>query len=66
MESPNLDTPAAGERVGLAGSTLEKLRMTGRGPRYVKLGRSVRYRPRDLDEWVAARVRERTADKALA
>lgn len=26
--------------------------MYGRGPRYIKVGRSVRYRVSDLDEWL--------------
>lgn len=50
------DTHGAAERTGLAVATLEKLRCTGRGPRFAKIGRSVRYRVMDLDEWVAAHL----------
>lgn len=34
-------------------STLEVWRSLGRGPRYLKLGRSVRYRKRDVERWLA-------------
>lgn len=62
MNTRPLNTPAAGEYVGLAARTLEKLRIVGGGPRFVKLGRAVRYRPVDLDDWLAARLRNSTSD----
>jgi excisionase family DNA binding protein len=40
--------------LGLSISTLNKLRCTGYGPVYFKLGRAVRYDPQDLDQWLAA------------
>lgn len=53
-----VDTKAAAERLGLAVSTLEKLRVSGGGPVFCKLGRRVVYRASDLDAWVAShRVR---------
>lgn len=51
-----MTTDGAATYTGLATSTLEKLRLTGNGPMFLKLGRSVRYRPSDLDAWLAARV----------
>lgn len=42
-------------------STLEKLRVFGGGPPYLKLGRAVRYRPADLDAWLVARLTESTS-----
>ena len=50
-----LDTRAAARFVGLSHSTLEKLRVTGTGPTYLKLGHIVRYLPEDLVQWLAAR-----------
>lgn len=50
-----LDTRAASRRLGLAESTLEKLRVTGGGPVFCKLGRRVVYRLVDLDAWIASR-----------
>ena len=57
-----LDTRQAGAYVGLSVKTLEKLRVTGRGPRYAKAGRRVIYDRRDLDRWVAARKRGFTGE----
>jgi predicted DNA-binding transcriptional regulator AlpA len=39
--------------VGNTPATLELWRSVGRGPRFVKLGRSVRYRKRDVERWLA-------------
>ncbi|OBB73661.1 AlpA family transcriptional regulator [Mycobacterium sp. 852014-52144_SCH5372336] len=35
---------------------LSRLRFEGHGPKYVKLGRSVRYRWEDVHSWVEANV----------
>jgi excisionase family DNA binding protein len=40
----------------LSERTLERLRLRGGGPHYVKAGRAVRYRETDLEEWIADRV----------
>jgi predicted DNA-binding transcriptional regulator AlpA len=56
-----VDTEGASRHIGLAASTLEKLRVSGGGPRYVKLGRAVRYRLADLEDYLAERVRENTS-----
>ena len=50
-----LDTRDAARFVGLSRSTLEKLRVSGSGPTYLKLGHIVRYLPEDLVQWLAAR-----------
>jgi len=42
---------------------LQEWRRLGTGPEFVRVSaRSVRYRRRDLDAWVAARVRKSTSD----
>lgn len=48
--------------LGLSTSFLNKRRVYGGGPKYVKLGGRVAYRKEDLDEWVNSRVRESTSD----
>lgn len=48
--------------VGLAESTLAKLRLNGNGPAYCKLGRRVVYRPADLEYWLASRLARDTSD----
>lgn len=50
-----LDTHEAAARTGLSSSYLRKLRLTGTGPRFMKLGRAVRYRESDLNAWLDAR-----------
>ena len=48
-----LRTPEAGEYVGLPPSTLEKKRLTGDGPAFIRLGgRAIGYDIRDLDAWL--------------
>ncbi len=40
--------------------TIERWRATGTGPRFVKLGRRVAYRPDDLTAFIDAQVRSHT------
>jgi predicted DNA-binding transcriptional regulator AlpA len=48
--------------VGLSESTLAKLRISGNGPTYCKLGRRVVYRVADLEEWLQSRATRDTSD----
>lgn len=50
-------------RLGLSPATLRNWRVAGRGPRFVKLSRAVRYRPADVAAWVASGERQSTSDK---
>lgn len=59
-----LDVKTAAKRLGLSKSTLDKLRVYGGGPRFSKLGRSVRYSTTDLDMWVAENRRTSTSAAA--
>jgi predicted DNA-binding transcriptional regulator AlpA len=43
-----------GEQLGLSVATLRAWRHRGKGPRFLRLGRSVRYLPSDVDEFVRA------------
>lgn len=56
-----LRTPAAASLVGLSASTLTKLRLTGGGPMYLKLGKTVVYDPSDLKNWLESKRRRSTA-----
>jgi predicted DNA-binding transcriptional regulator AlpA len=58
---PMLRTNGAAEYTGLSVSTLNKLRLSGGGPLYIKLGRSVVYAPADLEAWLAGHRRRSTA-----
>ncbi len=57
-----LDTPGAANFLKLSTSTLTKRRLTGGGPRYLKLGRRVVYSRSALDEWAHANERTSTSD----
>ena len=46
--------------------TLAKWRWLGTGPRYVKIGRSVYYRARDLERFIDANVCEPVAERGAA
>jgi predicted site-specific integrase-resolvase len=52
----------AARLLGVAPATLERWRWAGRGPRYRKLGRCVRYALEDLEAFVAASARTSTSD----
>ena len=62
-EAPEvLDVRRASHIVGLSPSTLNTLRSRGGGPPYVKMGRRVFYRVKDLRAWRDARLRSSTAE----
>jgi excisionase family DNA binding protein len=51
--SPLLTQAEAARFLRLSERTLERLRVSGGGPKYVKIGRRVFYRQQDLEAWVA-------------
>jgi predicted DNA-binding transcriptional regulator AlpA len=57
-----LSTLQAARYCGLSPRTLEKMRTTGAGPRFIKLGRAVKYALEDLDQWIAGNRRRSTSD----
>ena len=54
----------AAKYVGLSESMMAKMRCRGGGAVYFKLGRAVRYRQDDLDEWLSARRVRHSSDAA--
>ena len=60
--SPFLTTDQAARYVGLSRQALEKMRRQGRGPRFRKHGRYVRYHIADLDEWSNAHRKNATSE----
>jgi hypothetical protein len=57
-----LNQREAAERLRLSERTLERFRLTGDGPPYVKAGRRVVYRAEDLERWISARLWTSTAE----
>lgn len=52
FKAPLLNETQAAELLGMTTSTLQQWRYYGYGPSYVKIGRSVRYRPEDLETFI--------------
>jgi hypothetical protein len=61
-----LNQREAADFLRLSQRTLERFRLTGDGPPYVKAGRRVAYRPEDLDRWIGDRVRLSTSEGRAA
>ena len=57
-----LDVTAAAEYCGISVAYLAKLRVTGNGPVFIRLGRRVVYDSDDLDAWLAAGRRHSTSE----
>ena len=47
-----LDTREAAEYLSISTIFLSKMRVSGGGPKFYKLGRAVRYSLRDLENWI--------------
>jgi hypothetical protein len=54
-------TVYAARYLNVSASLLEKFRVSGDGPPFMKIGRIVCYREADLDIWLTARVRRSTS-----
>jgi excisionase family DNA binding protein len=66
LEVPDIGTDLIDEvelavRLGVSRSTLQSWRYEGRGPRFIKLGRLVRYRNADIDAYLKAQTRGKVA-----
>ena len=61
-----LNAGQVAERLGLSSSTLAKMRLSGDGPPYAKLGRRVVYRPEDIDAWIASNRFSSTSEYGAA
>lgn len=59
-----LNTKEAASFLGMSPTTLAIYRIRGNGPTFRKLGRSVRYAPEDLANYVAAAKRASTSQAA--
>jgi len=47
----------------LSQRTIERLRVSGVGPKFIRCGgRSIRYRQSDLEEWIASRAVQSTSE----
>src|SRR4051812_27930288 len=58
-----LTTPEVAEILRCSESRLNKLRVSGGGPKFTKLGNLVRYRPVDVADYVSLNLRGSTSDE---
>lgn len=55
----------AGTYIGFSPRTMQAWRMQAKGPAFLKIGRSVRYRICDLDDWLEANRRNSTSQEEV-
>jgi excisionase family DNA binding protein len=60
--SDYFNTQQAAAYLQISPSTLNKRRVYGNGPPFVKMGRTVRYRRDDLNVWTDKHLRKSTSD----
>jgi len=61
-----LNTTDAAAYVGASESSLNKWRIYGTGPRFLKIGSRVKYDLDELNRWLASRERATTAERVPA
>jgi excisionase family DNA binding protein len=59
-------TEEAAEYLQVEPTTLEQWRWNGKGPRFIKMGRSVRYRISDLEAFIEGRAFTSTTEAQAA
>ena len=63
-DDDTLNAPAAALLLGMRMATLAKMRCMGGGPVFIKAGRRVLYRRRDILDWLDARRVRNTTEAA--
>ena len=61
-----INTQQAAAAFGLSASWLTKLRLTGNGPVYRKVGKRVLYRRDELERWIESHSRKSTSEQSHA
>jgi predicted DNA-binding transcriptional regulator AlpA len=62
--TPVIQEEKAAELLGLSVRTLQRFRVQGRGPQFVKLGKRVFYREADLERYLDTCLRSSTSEAA--
>ena len=63
IDAPLMHETAVAEMLGVSCSKLQKLRLTGDGPPFVKIGRHVRYSPKALDQYIEEHTQKSTCEQ---
>ncbi len=61
-DSEFIDVAEAAKRLDVSASFLNKARLTGAGPPYVKLSKTVRYNWPDVVAWTATKTQRSTSE----
>ncbi len=59
---PLLSTVALARLVGVTADTVKHWRLLGRGPKFLRLGRTIRYTPQDVASWLETNRRASTEE----
>lgn len=60
------DTAGIAKKLTVKKNTLEIWRLQGKGPKFIKIGRLVRYDEADVDAWLEANTRKSTSSAPQA
>jgi predicted DNA-binding transcriptional regulator AlpA len=64
MTTELLRPEALAQNLGKSPAVLANWRYRGLGPKYIKIGRSVRYSAAAVEEWLEAQTRQQTGEQA--
>lgn len=64
MKSPLMDTKTLAKFLNTSPITVMRFRLHGDGPPFFRIGRSVKYRMSDVEDWLATRERRSTSEAA--
>jgi predicted DNA-binding transcriptional regulator AlpA len=60
---PLLTQDEVAELLKLSVRTVERLRVSGTGPKFRRILRNIRYRPEDVQSWLASRIVSSTSEE---
>jgi hypothetical protein len=60
---PLLTQKQCAEMLVLSERTLERLRVSGSGPPFLRIRHSIRYRPADVEQWQVSRIVRSTSEE---
>jgi len=60
---PLLTQDEVADQLKLSVRTVERLRVSGTGPKFLRILRSIRYRPSDVEAWQTSRIVGSTSEE---
>lgn len=58
-----IDADTLAERLSIRRRTVDEWRITGKGPKFIRIGRSVRYNPESVDSWLLSNEHNSTVEE---